>query len=259
MAKAKRQITSSAAARRLLLFAGNANTVEEAVERIVSRLLDGICSPPTDLEALAKRVNVTGFLSEAIPVSGELRRGDTGFTIVYSSALSGPRRRFTIAHELGHAILEMTGRNCPRTGQDVERACDLLASEILMPSNVFAEAARGEPSTDTVLALTERFNASLSAVCIRYANLKKVAIFRAARGQIEWRTGLVRYDPIDAESSELKSVILKSATRPHGKEVIWLSTRTWVGYWSASWASLGDQRLFIVLPLYDVRKRSMIA
>lgn len=259
MAKTKRQIKLSTAARRLLLFSGNAGTVDDAAEAIVSRLIDGIPCPPTDLYALAARVGVTDVCAEKLPISGELRRTNDGFRIVYSSSLTVPRRRFTIAHEMGHAILELTGRNCPRRGPEVERICDLLASEILMPSKIFSNAANGEALAEKIIELTETFKASLSAVCIRYAKLKKVSIFRAVNGEVNWRTGLVRYDPIDVVSSELKSVVSKSAETSVGAETIWMNTRTWTGQWTVSWASLGQQRVIVASPMYEIAKRSMIA
>jgi IrrE N-terminal-like domain len=259
MAKTKRQVKLSAAARRLLMFGGNARTIDAAATAVVSRLIAGIPCPPTDLDALASRVGVTDVCAEKLLVSGELRRSNNSFRIVYSSSLTLPRRRFTIAHEIGHAILELTGRNCPRRGAEVERICDVLASEILMPSEIFSKAANGEASAEKIIELTETFKASISAVCIRYAKLKNVSIFRAVNGQITWHTGLVRYDPIHVDTSELKAVLSKSAERSRGADIIWMNTRTWTGQWAVSWASLGQQRLIVTSPLYEVAKRSMIA
>src|SRR5205809_8127944 len=110
MAKTKRQVRLSAAARRLLAYAGNAMAVDEAAGVVVSRLMNGIECPPTDLDAFARRVGVTNVYADRLTVSGELRRRNGDFQIAYSSSLSLPRRRFTIAHELGHAIMELTGR-----------------------------------------------------------------------------------------------------------------------------------------------------
>jgi Zn-dependent peptidase ImmA (M78 family) len=259
MAKTKRQVKLSAAERRLLLLAGNVSAVDDAAQAVVSRLIDGIPCPPTDLDALGARVGVTEICAEKLTIAGELRRSNDGFRIVYSTSLTLPRRRFTIAHELGHAILELSGRNCPRTGPEVERICDLLASEILMPGEIFTKAADGQVLAEKTIELAETFKASLSAVCIRYAKLKSASIFRAAHGQVNWRTGLVRHDPVDVETSELKSIVSKATDTLAGAEVIWMNTRIWTGQWAVSWASLGQQRIIVVSPLYDLAKRSMVA
>jgi len=141
----------------------------------------------------------------------------------------------------------------------VERICDLLASEILMPTEIFSKAADGEALAEKTIELTEIFKASLSAVCIRYAKLKSASIFRVANGQVNWRTGLVRYDPVDVESSELQTIVSKAAETPAGAEVIWMNTRTWTGPWAVSWASLGQQRIIVASPFYELSKRSMVA
>ena len=51
---------TSAAARRLLELAGNPPTVEDAVRLIGSWVLSGIPCPPTDLEAIRPRLDITG-------------------------------------------------------------------------------------------------------------------------------------------------------------------------------------------------------
>ena len=70
----RREQWTSAAARRLLEIAGNPPTIEEAIRIVVDRLLDGVPCPPTDLEAIAARLNITGIQAEDVPFSGELRR-----------------------------------------------------------------------------------------------------------------------------------------------------------------------------------------
>src|SRR5262249_44160125 len=129
-----------AAAKRLRSMANGVERVEDAVHVVAQELLEGIECPPTDLEAVGERVNVRSFVAEDLPISGQLRRGANGFTIAYSVHLSQSRKRFTIAHEIGHAILEGTGPGSPRFGSELERICDMLATELLMPRKIFAGA-----------------------------------------------------------------------------------------------------------------------
>jgi len=135
----------------------------------------------------------------------------------------------------------------------------MLASEMLMPREFFSKAAEGEPIAEKIIDLADTFKASLSAVCIRYAKLKNASIFRASNGQVNWRTGIVRYDPVDIEGSELNSIVSKAVDTPAGTDVIWLNTRTWVGQWRVSWTSLGQQRIILASPIFDLVKRSMVA
>ena len=185
----------SAAARRLLEMAGKPPTVEEAVAIVADRLLDGVPGPPTDLEAIAPRLNITGFRAEDVPFSGELRREGSGFAVVYSSALSPARRRFTVAHELAHALFETSGRNCPRVGRELERLCDKIAAELLMPRKVFLECAGPAISLGGVFELARLFGMSLSATAIRCAELKGVSVFEVDADAVTWGHGVIKTRP----------------------------------------------------------------
>ena len=104
-----------------MTLAGNPSSVEAAVEIIAARLLEGIQCPPTDLEAIRPRLNITQFCAEDIAGSGELQRDGDGLKVVYSPTLSPTRRRFTIAHECGHRVLhfpELTRLVC--TPDDID-------------------------------------------------------------------------------------------------------------------------------------------
>jgi hypothetical protein len=114
----------SAAARRLLALAP-ADTIPDAVHVVVSRLLEGVHCPPTNLEELGLRLNVRRIRYENLPVAGALVRVDDGFEILCSSAAANGRQQFTIAHEIAHAIFESTGPRCPQAGGELERLCDI--------------------------------------------------------------------------------------------------------------------------------------
>jgi len=134
---AKRGNWTSAAARRLLAHAGNPATIDE--------VLAGVVCPPTDLEAVSARAGAARLLSEDLPFSGELRREGGEHVIVYAAHARRARQRFTIAHEIGHLIFEKTGANPPRVGRELERLCDMLATEILLPAACFKQQAGSCP------------------------------------------------------------------------------------------------------------------
>ena len=103
----------SAAARRIRSLA-DAATTEDAVEVIAEQLLEGMNAPPTDLEQLASRLNVVELKADPEFIgAGCLERAESGFRVIYSSLQPPARQRFTIAHELGHAVLEHSGATLP--------------------------------------------------------------------------------------------------------------------------------------------------
>jgi hypothetical protein len=181
----------SAAARRLVTFANTAS-VEAAIEKIATDLLAGLTLPPTDLNTLMGRLDVVRCeAEESFWGSGELRQANDGLEIVYSSHLSPPRRRFTIAHELGHAVLARTGPRFPRSGREVERICDMFATEVLLPRAPFIEHASGAPHVEKVFELARLFKTSIAATARRYADLKQVSLFEIEDGKFVRSNGRI--------------------------------------------------------------------
>jgi hypothetical protein len=203
--------------RRLLQLAGNPSTIEEAVRIIVADLLKDTSAPPTDLESLKPKLNIADFSPEDIPFSGELRREGKHLKIVYSKHLTDDRRRFTIAHEIGHAIFERTGRNCPRSGAEIEKLCDMLAAEILMPKDAFLERAGSTVSLETLFELKKTFQVSLLAVAFRCFELKRASTFELDDDKhVRWGCGLVKSGSLRLADSGLQLAIEEALGQPSG-------------------------------------------
>jgi Zn-dependent peptidase ImmA (M78 family) len=187
MVKQNRKKTwRSAAAQSLLELAGGAGTVESAVASLAEGYLQGTTRPPTDLDQIAPKLGITGFEAAEIAGSGELRRDGDRLRVFYSIDLSADRRRFTIAHEMGHALLESTGPKRPQKGKEVERLCDMFAAELLMPRQEFLDRAHGEASTERILELARHFRTSLTTTGIRYAELLGVSVFAYQDERVIW-------------------------------------------------------------------------
>jgi hypothetical protein len=122
-----------------------------------------------------------------------LRRESCGFRIVCASGQSAVRRRFTVAHELAHIVFETSGPRAPRVGADLEKLCDMLAAEILMPRGPF-ESALGDGPVDAaaIRALASRFQTSLTATAIRCADLRPVSVLDVQEGRVKWTRGTAR-------------------------------------------------------------------
>jgi hypothetical protein len=184
----------SAAARRVVRASNGSASVEAAVISITRRLLTGIAGPPTDLPAVGARLSVVDFRSEELPVAGELRRKDrTHFEVVYTSGMHLGRRRFTIAHELGHAFFEQTGPGCPRFGDELEKICDMFAAEFLMPTDLLGSRVPARPRVRDILEITNVFQVSIQAAVHRCNELRGLQAFGVGRsGDLSFTTGLVR-------------------------------------------------------------------
>jgi hypothetical protein len=242
----RRVLWKSAAARRLLDIAGNPSTVEAAVRIVAKWVLQGVSCPPTDLDAISSRLDIVGFHPEEMSVAGELRRDGKGFKVVYSSSLLPERRRFTIAHEMGHAVFEASGRNCPRTGAELERLCDLLATEILMPSDVFLSLLGEKLSLQKIFELAKTFKTSLSATAIRCSELRRISVFEVENGNILWSRGVVR-----KVESALKPTVDRVLLGHAIDETIYMSKEFWTGEWQIEGVPIGrgNRAIFLLQPV----------
>jgi hypothetical protein len=220
--KRKSNNWTSAAARRMLEAAGGQSNLEEAVVTVVSRLRDGLSGPPTDLKAVADRLGVDGWKADHLPVAGELRREADGLRIAYSTGLSAGRRRFTIAHELGHAFFERSGPNCPRSGAELERICDLFATELLMPhSQALPLFAQRHPRA--IIESARQFEVSLTAAMYRLVGITGVQAAIDVAGN---RT--VTMPALEAADDDLDEVVelarrnrVASAVARLGRNAVW--------------------------------------
>ena len=233
---------NSAAARRLLNIARSDN-VDHAVIKIASDLLKDIPFPPTDLDLLMTRLNVHRVETDsAMLVPGELRVEKGKLWIAVSPGLPTGRRRFTIAHELGHAFFESTGPRPPRTGKELEWICDKLAAEFLMPCSAFLDYAGESPNIACLLHISKTFLTSRSAVFIRAAELCGIKAFEYQDTYFNWSSGLGA-----ATKAGLRLLLNKPRSEPAGIEQIILPTRHFYTKWNMEWQKMEDPNRTIYL------------
>ncbi len=240
----------SAAAKRILGIAGNPDSVDDAIKIVADHLLDGVACPPTDLNSIAPKVNVTEIAYEELPVSGELLQSDGGFKICCSSDLSPQRKRFTIAHEIAHAALQTSGSCCPRVGKELERICDMLATEILMPRERFLSWSSGSLTIRTVFELAKLFDTSVAAAAIRLAETRAVSVFEVEDNFVTWGFGRVRKGSVSKLYDELRDAIKAAFRDGLGERVVVLPRGASFGEWELESARTGNQmrRLFLLRP-----------
>ncbi len=110
------------------------------------------------------------------------------------------RKRFTVAHELGHFVLHRAMQvtfNCDKesvyagidTLKAIEREADDFASNLLMPGNMLRDRIDGKRIDIHLLGdLAKEFDVSLEAMCIRlvkYTEQRAVLIY--------WDNGFLKY------------------------------------------------------------------
>lgn len=227
----RRSYWQTAAAQRVRQVAG-LEDIDRAVEKIAERLVDGLAGPPTDLEALARRMDVTDIRrDETMLVPGELRETGDGLVVFLLPGLSKTRRRFTLAHELGHVFFERTGRR-PNPSQELERLCDKFAAAFLMPQRVFLAKSGRRPGLARVRELRQLFDTGLLATLGRVSDIYRYRAAELRGDEVVWRRRISL--PV------LRQVTDRVQAFPgqEGTEVVDLFERGTYRSWELEWAAL---------------------
>jgi hypothetical protein len=149
------------------------------IRRQATRLLDsaGISREPVALRDVVSALNLELVKRTREPFASEaaLEPLGDGRAIVLNGSGDSGRRRFTIAHEIGHFVLHPErcrperGGAVNEAGRREEREADAFAAELLMPEHLVREAAREQGPDATRLA--ERFEVSRKAMQTRLRGL----------------------------------------------------------------------------------------
>lgn len=164
-------------------------------ERLLSRA--GVGSFPVPLPALAEQLSVLVQEASLENLEGCLvTDGDTG-GILLNSDCPSRRRRFTLAHELGHYVLHRTQQHRFADQEKelfsfssrVEVEASAFASYLLMPPQLLPQAfGREVPSLALAEDVSERFDVSLMAVLkrlVRESNYLTVFICSSGN-RVQW-------------------------------------------------------------------------
>jgi Zn-dependent peptidase ImmA (M78 family) len=199
---------TSSAANRLRELAGGTLSVEDSVKALATTYLSGVSTPPTDLPHVAEKLGIRDFIEDDVPFSGELSRSRNGTSVIYSRHLSRSRRRFTIAHELAHAMFDTKSRRFPRVGKELERICDMLAVELLMPVSPFMAAVSGVLIPERVFDTAALFQTSIATTALRCAELYRITAFEVEDQYVKWGYGLVKTGNLRALSYSMRTAVV---------------------------------------------------
>jgi Zn-dependent peptidase ImmA (M78 family) len=155
-----------------------------------------------DLADLAKRMNLTIVELASDSFDGALvRDSQRGRILVNQAIRERGRKRFTIAHEIGHYILHRDPSNScvPRVvegwqeGQpEHERQADVFASELLLPTKDVAGRLCGRwPSMSVVGDIAEHFGTSMTAAARKFCDVasQPCAVVWSTQKTIRWFHG----------------------------------------------------------------------
>jgi Zn-dependent peptidase ImmA (M78 family) len=139
-----------------------------ALERFVSSQRCG----GESLESLARKLGVSRIAEERLPFDGGLFQLASGELVIRLNAESSfVRKRFTLAHEIGHLLLKTVPacRGTKRTDEALERTCDLIAAELLMPTEEATDFVHrlGSPSPENLKAIASKYSVSLQTAALR--------------------------------------------------------------------------------------------
>ncbi len=154
--------------------------IREAVHELLRAA--GADSPPVDLARVGKVQGITAVRSSKLRSSlGLLHETRDGLRVTVNSR-EPAKSRFTLAHEIAHTFFlhsphssVVLGARKPRIAANkLERLCDAIAAEILMPYEMFLDSLDGrEMGLDELLRLAGRFDASLQSVALRAGELSE--------------------------------------------------------------------------------------
>jgi Zn-dependent peptidase ImmA (M78 family)/DNA-binding XRE family transcriptional regulator len=133
--------------------------------------------PLLDLQSVAESLGLLGFSLALGPDAGDaayVEVGNVGVAVVNGTADPG-RRRFSLAHELGHHLTGDAYEPSPRLGaSDTERMFNVFAAHLLMPrSSVQSIWDEFSPQSLRLaaIALAVRFSVSWTAACNQLRDL----------------------------------------------------------------------------------------
>jgi len=151
-----------------------------AAEHVAGRLRGMVPSAgcvPVDPYDIARQLGITEIAySGEMLEDGRLERDGGHLRVTLATRGNDRRRRFTLAHEIGHLLLADPGHGIiarrMRTDDEVERFCDSFAAALLLPRPVVVSVARGRtPTLQLVRDLGDRLQVSMAAVTVRLAEV----------------------------------------------------------------------------------------
>lgn len=131
--------------------------------------------------------------------------------IVLLKSDDGARQRFTIAHELGHLVLDIKNSEL-----DEEKICNRFASSLLMPKDAVIKefgANRDRISFFELIAFKKEYKVSMQAIIYRLKDLGIISDYLFRKINISFSSmGIRKHEPVEIpleESCQYKKLVHK--------------------------------------------------
>jgi hypothetical protein len=133
-----------------------------------------------------------------------------------------------LAHEIAHLLLNTVPahRSANRTDEDLERTCDLIAAELLMPTEETTDfiSGLGSPSPENLKAIASRYTVSLQTAAIKVHSALR--LWKCGIGMWNlsptmktlWFVGPKRWDSVQPDASLLERAA-SSNTSFHARDL----------------------------------------
>lgn len=224
--------------------------------------------PKVDLADLAKRLELEIVEVDSKSFDGALLRSSSGIAgqiLVKRGIREAGRRRFTIAHEIGHYCLHLDQQNScsPRViegwkeGQPMpEREADSFASELLLPTvAVEQQVNKRWPSMHVVSDIAEHFGASMMAASRKFCDVapQACAVVWSSQKVIRWfhpSPTFVNFIEPGAPLGYDSLALAAHEGRPVSGEMEEVPAENWIkSSWLKDGAMVSEQS--ILMPSYD--------
>lgn len=149
---------------------------ERAAAEVLRRA--GLGRVPIDVRAVAESLDAD-IVVAPISTPGRLEQCDGRLRVLVQDGTGAGRRRFTIAHELGHVWVRQQGLRFDRVETE-EHFCNRFASALLLPQP-WVTTWRGEESLERLSEIATIAEVSLAAALL------------AARRDVRWTSTLLRW------------------------------------------------------------------
>lgn len=130
--------------------------------------------PPVKVFEIASRIGARTIDEESLVEDGRVEDSHRSTLILLRTDKNDERRRFTLAHELGHlvladpSVLNLARQTLGVETFDIERMCNYFAAELLMPGRWLRDQFQDRPERLAVIDdLAQRAEVSVSAAANR--------------------------------------------------------------------------------------------
>jgi len=165
----------------------------------------------TRLAEVASRLGLHVQEVEATSFDGALVRitgSPIGTVAIRRDIPEGGRKRFTLAHEIGHYVLPNQQADAPspcrphaieswdRSLGPHEIDANRFAAEILLPRALLRDELKNQPTVEIARGMAGRFATSLTAATFRLVELStyRVAMVVSLDGQVKWYQASEEFD-----------------------------------------------------------------